>query len=45
MEIRVIQLGCAPAVVKAAKELANYLPMIDSSVDVAIKSPAKEGLR
>lgn len=28
MEIRIVQLGSEPAVVKAEKELADYLPKI-----------------
>lgn len=36
MEIRIIQLGNEPAVVKAAKELSHYLPKIDPSVETAI---------
>lgn len=36
MEIRIIQLGSEPAVVKAAKELSHYLPKIDASVETAI---------
>lgn len=42
MEIRIIQLGDAPAIQLAAAELKKYLPMIDPSIETAILLADKE---